>query len=276
MKRREMLRRCPQEYFCHYYGAAGGAFANIFTRRAEKLHLLKSLSETELYVKMLLCSGIRDLFNSGASTPENFAPHVLEQFAKEFRDMLLGKPEQDHKRPLLLELTRGKSAPGILAEKITLLLKEEIKCAEEKLLPELLKIPIDSRIPLPFPLKINWCGAGCYVTPLAAWQSSGTFNVLCTGTESEENSALLHFYALEKFQTPPGNVNIFHLASGELAPAGKRFSASGALRRIREDLDQMLFLDLQLKSGTPIEKLFPPRYETCGSCRFYSYCFNDL
>ena len=275
MKRREMLQRCPAEYFYHYYGAAGGAFANTFTRRSEKLHLLRSLLDTEMYVKTLVYTGLRTLFNSGASAPGAFSAALLEKFSGEFRDMLLGKPEQDHKRPLLQELVSTKLSPADLAEKVTARLKEEAGNIEENLLPELLNVPSASRCQLPFPLKISWNNLECYVTPLAAWQNGGTFNVLCSGTENEENSALLHFFALEKFQTPPEKVKIFHLVSGRLSAAEKNFSASGAFRRIRQDSDRMLFLELQLKSGVPDDRIFPRQHEMCGSCRFRSFCFSN-
>ena len=272
LRRRNMLKRCPREYFYHYYGAAGGAFVRSFTHKAEKLHLLRALLEKDEYVRKVISAQIRRLFYSGAAVPGDFTGALEEQFRREFQDMLRGRAEADHKRPLLRELF----VPGVLLreleEKVTASLKSEGGNFEKGALTELLRIPAENRLFLPCPLNVCWNSLDCYLIPVAAWLDGGRFCVVCNGTASEENQALLSFYALEKFRLPPEKIHIFHFEENKLSPAPPLASFSAALQRIREDADQMLALELQLKCGKSAALLFPQEHKMCLNCRFCSFC----
>ena len=275
MRRREMYARCPRAYFYHYYGSAGGAFINCTTLETEKLHLLRAALSLEEYVRKTILSRIRTVFNSGTMPEGDFLTSLEEQFRHEFQEMLWGKPALDHKRPLLKDLTLRGTAPGALAEKCSELLKSQGKLFAENALKELLQIPFENRLPLPFPLKISWNELECYLTPVAAWLMDGCFHAVCTGTFSEENCVLWYFYLLEKYGIPPEKVKIFHFDQGKLAEAPRVFSSSAPFRRIRQDADTMLFLELKLQSAKVPEKLFPRNESACADCRFSSFCFEE-
>lgn len=272
MRRREMFDRCLREYFYHYYGSAGGAFIGTATTKAERLHLLRSTLSVEEYVKSKLYEALRTLFNSGQSTAENFLQTLESQFTLDFKAMLLGRPEHDHKLPLLRELTEAGTSLQELEEKLSNSLKLQGERLRSGALTQLLSIPVPSRIHLPFPLKVNWNDLDCYVTPLAAWHCESGLSFVCVGKISEENSALLSLYALENFDTPPDKVKIFHLESGTLQSFPMPPSFSGAFRRIREDADRMLLQELKLKTAPLPHTLFPQDLKQCAQCRFRSFC----
>lgn len=272
MRRREMFERCPREYFYHYYGSAGGAFVNTGTLKAEKLHLLRNMTEVESYVRQLLFHHLRSLFNSGTTgVPEIFLA-LEEQFRRDLRNMVFGKPELDHKYPLLREVTLQGCSLRSLEEKVLKSLHSYKEVTGRALLPFLLQIPLEDRLFLPFPLRVDWNGLPCFVTPFAAWRDAGNFCAFCAGAPSEENCALLSFYALEKFRTPPEKVKIFHLGDEGIFQLEKVLSFSASFRRIRQDADRMLLLELKLKNGISGEKIFPQEHKTCGNCRFSSFC----
>ena len=131
LRRREMFERCPREYFCHYYGAVGGAFLKIGSPQAELLHLLRSTMPLFEYVKRLLYSTMRELFVSGALETGSCRTVLEERFFKEYRDMLLGKTEHDHKTPLILEMTQEGFSPQSLKEKVLAELRKEAELLEE-------------------------------------------------------------------------------------------------------------------------------------------------
>lgn len=273
MRRREMFLRCPREYFYHYCASAGGAFAGIFSREAERLHLLRSVSSMDEYVRKLLLSRLRELFTSGAQSAGAFPEDLAEQFQQEFRAMLTGKNELDHRRPLIRELTLKDASPQLIAEQTRSLLAEKGAILAGGALTELLKVPPGSRLDLPFPLKVCWNELECFVTPVAAWLDEEGFHGVCAGKSCEENSALLTFYALQKFHVPPEKVRLFYLEEERLVPAEPLRSSSAPFRRIRQDADMMLFLELQLRNALPAEKLFPGRSgSSCGACRFSGVC----
>lgn len=275
MRRREMLQRCPWEYYCHYCGSAGGAFINENTPEAERTHLLRTACSADEYVRRIIFSRIRELFNSGASAAGNFCAGLEETFRKDFQNMLWGKPALDHKKPLLYELVSSTIPPQQIAEKVLNLLRSEASLLFPETLPALLSVPVETRILLPYPLKVCWNALDCYVTPVAAWLDEKGFSFLCAGKESEENSALLFFYALTQFNTPPEKVNIFHFDRWQIRPAERVLSTSAPFRRIRQDSDGMLMLELKLKSGKAPEQLFPPSRGNCANCRFASLCFEE-
>lgn len=276
MRRREMLLRCPWEYYCHYCGSAGGAFIGENDVENERLHLLRNAASTQEYVRRIIFSRIRELFNSGASAAGNFCSDLEEIFRREFRDMLWGKPASDHKRSLLSALTLRNAQPQALAENVTALLRREAALLLPETLPFLFSVPVDARILLAYPLKVCWNNLDCYVTPVAAWLDDRGFSFVCAGKESEENSALLCFYALTQFNIPPEKVNIFHLVEGKLESAAKLLSASAPFRRIRKDADEMLLLDLKLKNTKVPEWLFPRSMSHCSDCRFASFCTEEI
>ena len=272
MRRREMFDRCLREYFYHYYGSAGGAFTGTVTTRAEQLHLLRGALSVEEYAKSKIYEALRALWASGKNTAENFLPALKDRFAVEFKAMLLGRPEHDHKLPLLRELTEQGISLQELEEKVLKALQSRSELLHADALKQLLSIPVSSRLFLPFPLKVNWNDLDCYVTPLAAWHSENELSFVCTGKASEENSALLSLYALEHFNTAPDKVKIFHLESGTLQHIPMPRSFSGAFRRIREDADRMLLLELKLKTAPLPHTLFPQDLKQCAQCRFRSFC----
>lgn len=270
LRRREMLERCPREYFLHYYGSVGGAFLKIGSPQAELLHLLRSLFSVQEYTKRLLYMTVRSLFISGVSGAENFKTLLEEEFFKEYRDMLLGKAEKDHKSPLLREMSSPGFSPHSLKESVLHTLRQEAELLERNALKQLLAIAPEKRLELPFPLKICWSELDTYCTVIAAWFDGGRFNALCTGSASEENSALLHFHALDQLGCDPGHVTVWHLDKGELCAAPTFTSFSGAFRRIRKDVDTMLKLE---KQSTGIDtKFFPQEFSHCSQCRFQLFC----
>ena len=273
LRRREMFERCPREYFWHSYGAVGGAFLKIGSRQAELLHLLRSTIPLSEYVKRLLYSTMRELFISGAREPGNFRSMLEERFLGEYRDMLLGKPEYDHKIPLILEMTQEGFSPLSLKEKVLDTLGKEAELLEKYALKQLLDVSAEKRFELPFPLKICWSELDTYCTVIAAWLDSGHFNALCTGSPSEENSALLNFYALNQLGCDPGNVTVRHLENGRVYEAPGLLSFSGAFRRIRNDVDKML--ELESRSGGTDTAFFPQNCNNCTHCRFRMYCTQE-
>ena len=270
LRRREMFERCPREYFLHYYGSVGGAFLKTGSRQAELLHLLRSMCSVPEYVKQLLYRIVRSFFYSGSLEPEGFKSILEEQFSREFRDMLLGRAEQDHKVPFLRELTRPGFSPQALKAEILAELRREAGLWEEKALKQLLRIELEKRLEVSFPLKVCWSELDTYCTVVAAWFDGGRFNALCTGGPSEENSALLNFYALNQFECDPGHVAIWHLENGQMYEAPRQLSFSAAFRRIRKDVDAMLVLEK--RSGGVDAKFFPQEFCHCGQCRFSIVC----
>lgn len=273
LRRREMFERCPREYFCHYYGAVGGAFLKIGSSQAELLHLLRSTIPLAEYVKRLLYSTMRELFVTGALEPGNFRNMLEERFFNEYRDMLLGKPEHDHKIPLILEMTQKGFSPQSLKENVLAVLRKEAELLEEYALKQLLEVSAEKRLELPFPLKICWSELDTYCTVIAAWLDAGHFNALCTGSPSEENSALLNFYALNQLGCDPGKVTIWYLENGRAYQAPRLLSFSGAFRRIRSDVDKML--RLESRSGGTDTAFFPQNFNNCTHCRFRIYCTQE-
>ena len=271
MRRREMFRRCPREYFYHYYGSVGGAFLKIGSEKAERLHLLRNLVTAADYIRRLLLHGIRDVFNSGVSEAPDFRDRLAEQLTKEYRSMLLGHPEHDHKLPLIMELTLPDPSPQKLQEELFSMLQKQTGAVEKNLFPFLLAVRRENRLERPVPLRICWNGLNTFCTPFALWHDVGMLNVLCGGGPSEENSALLLFYAMDQLKFSPDKVRIFHLDDEfRYFPAGSLSSCSAPFKRIREDAAQMLFLEEQ--SGGVREHYFPQELHNCGRCRFRLYC----
>lgn len=273
MRRREMLNRCPREYFCHYYGSAGGAFLKEGAQVCEKLHLARNTVCAESYVSNLICKVIRQLFNANAADTANFVSEVEVQFEKEFRLMLSGKPFLDHKLPLLLELVQLTETPEALRIRVSELLKKRsgklIDCGLEKVL----QISPEKRLELPFPLKISWNELDCWCTPIGAYLEEGCFCALCAGSESEENCALMSFYALEHFRCPPDKVKLFYLGEERIYEGHKVNSFSAPFRRIREDVEVMKLLEL--KGAENKKESFPQHFSLCGKCRFNNICSLD-
>ena len=148
-----------------------------------------------VYVKRLLYTALRSYFISGALEGTLFKETLKEQFFKEYRDMLLGKAEVDHKVPLLCEMYRQGFSPQALKESVLNTLLQEADLLEQHALKQLLAVAPEKRLELPFPLKICWGELDTWCTVIAAWLDGGRFNALCAGNVSEENSALLSFYA---------------------------------------------------------------------------------
>lgn len=270
MRRREMLNRCPREYFCHYCGSAGGGFLKTASRLSEKLHQARNMVTAESYVSNLISCGIRRVFNANVSAAEDFSAELEKQFEKEFRLMLAVGNASDHKLPFLQELVQLKETPEALRVRVAELIKEQFRKAPCRALDKLLQISPEKRLELPFPLKISWCELDCWCTPIAAWLDGGCFCALCAGTESEENCALMSFYASERFRTSPDKVKLFYLDSDGLREGRMLNSFSAPFRRIREDVEVMK--SLELKSAAGRDKHFPQQRGKCGSCRFNNIC----
>ena len=269
-----MLNRCPREYFCHYYGSAGGGFLKEGSRESEMLHLARNMFSVETYVCHLLLRELRKAFYEGFSEKEDFTAEVETCFEKEFRLMLTGKAACDHKLPLLMELTQGEFTPEMLRARVVQQLKEQSAELAGKALKKLLKTPPEKRLELPYPLKISWNELDCWCTPVAVYWDEGTFCALCAGSESEENGALLSFYALERFRVSPDQVKLFYLDRGDLREGRKLSSFSAPFRRIREDVEIMKLLEL--KSAVHKKECFPQATEHCSWCRFYNFCSQEL
>ena len=273
MRRREMLNRCPREYFCHYCGSAGGGFLKEGSRESEMLHLARNMVSVEAYVSQLLLRELRNAFNAGFTEKDDFVAEAEACFEKEFRLMLTGKAFCDHKLPLLLELTQAEFTPEMVREKVLRLLREEGAALAAKSLGKLLKTAPEKRLELPFPLKISWNELDCWCTPVAVYWESGTFCALCAGAESEENCALLSFFALEQFRVSPDRVKLFYLDRGDVREGRPVVSFSAPFRRIREDVELMKLLEL--KSAGRRKECFPQAIEHCSRCRFYNYCSQE-
>ena len=271
MRRREMFHRCPREYFYHYYGSVGGAFLQTGSEEAEQLHLLRNLTTGPDYIRRLLLHGIRDVFNSGVSEAPDFRDRLAEQLTKEYRLMLLGRPEKDHKLPMLMEITLPGFSLQQLQGELFAMLQKQTENVEKNLFPFLLAVRSENRLERPVPLRISWNGLAAFCTPFALWHEADRLNVLCGGAPSEENSALLLFYAMDQLKISPDKVQIFHLDDDfRYFPAAELFSCSAPFKRIREDVGKMLFLEEQ--SGGVKEQYFPQELHNCGRCRFRLYC----
>ena len=270
LRRREMLDRCPREYFLHYYGSVGGAFLKIGSRQAELLHLLRNMEPLPVYVKRLIYTTVRQLFISGSQELSAFKETLRTQFFKEYRDMLLGKAEQDHKVPLLCEMTQRGFSPQVLKERVLDALLKEAEILERCALKQLLEVAPEKRLELPFALKVVWGELDTYCPLIAAWFDGGRFNALCTGSASEENSALIYFYALNRLGCGPDRVIVRHLEKGVMCEAPPLNSCSAAFRRIRKDVERMLLLEK--RSAGRDAKFFPQEFDNCAQCRFCLFC----
>lgn len=271
MRRREMFRRCPREYFYHYYGSVGGAFLKTGSAKAELIHLLRNLVTETDYIRRLLLHGIRDVFNSGVSEAPDFRERLEEQLTKEYRSMLLGHPEHDHKLPLIMEMTVPGFSVQTLQRELFAMLQKGTADIEKNLFPFLLAVRSENRLERPVPLRICWNGLDTFCTPFALWRNGDRLNILCGGAPSEENSALLLFYAMDQLKISPDRVRIFHLDDEfRYFSAETLSSCSAPFKRIREDVDRMLFLEKQ--SGGVKEKYFPQELHNCTRCRFRLYC----
>ena len=274
LRRREMFDRCPREYFLHYYGSVGGAFLKIGSRQAELLHLLRNMMTLPVYVKRLLYTVLRSFFISGAPDGALFKETLKEQFFREYRDMLLGKAEEDHKIPLLCEMHRQGFSPQALKDSVLNALLQEADLLEHHALKQLLAVPTEKRLELPFPLKICWGELDTWCPVIAAWLDGGRFNALCSGSASEENSALMSFYAMDRFGCEPDRVTVWHLDKGQMCEGPRLTSFSGAFRRIRKDVDTMLVFEK--RSGGIDEKFFPQEFHNCSQCRFQLFCSQSV
>ena len=271
LRRRRLFDRCRKEYFLHYYGAAGGAdpYAPPETRL---LHRLKNMTDIPGFAHKLLTVSLRNFFAGGAGDGEFFRPAVMELASRELADMISGRAAADHKKSFLVELTRPKADFAGLKRRLFDTLEELIPLWRQGAVRELLAVPPENRVPVPFPLKVSFGELTCFAVPAAVWIRRGILDFAEIGPAEEESAALHALYAMNCRGRAPGQTASFVLDSGELRPVTPLVSFSAALRRIRSDADRMTAFEHS--GGFWVEEDFPPAPEHCENCRFRSFCQN--
>ena len=271
LRRRRLFDRCKKEYYLHYYGAAGGAdpYAPPETRL---LHRLKNMTDVPGFAHKLLTVSLRDFFAGGAEDGEFFRPAVMELASRGLSDMISGRAAADHKKSFLIEMTRPKADFAALKRQLFGLLEQLIPLWRQGAVRELLAVPPENRVPVPFPLKVSFGELTCFATPVALWIRRGTLNFAETGPAEEESAALHALYAMNCRGRSPGQTASFVLDSGQLLPLEQPVSFSAALRRIRSDADRMTVFERP--GGFWVEEDFPSAPEHCENCRFRSFCQN--
>ena len=271
LRRRRLFDRCKKEYYLHYYGAAGGAdpYALPETRL---LHRLKNMTDVPGFAQRLLTSSLRNFFSGGAGDGEFFRPAVMEQASRGLADMISGRAAADHKKSFLIEMTRPKADFAALKRQLFELLEQLIPQWRQGAVRELLAVPPENRVPVPFPLKVSFGELVCFATPAAAWIRHGILDFAEIGPAEEESAALHALYAMNCRGRSPGQVSSFALDGGALLPIERPASFSAALRRIRLDAGRMTVFERP--GGFWVEEDFPPSPEHCENCRFRSFCQN--
>ncbi len=271
LRRRRLFDRCKKEYYLHYYGAAGGAdpYALPETRL---LHRLKNMTDIPGFARRLLTDSLRKFFAGGAGDGEFFRPAVMEQASRGLADMISGRAAADHKKSFLIEMTRPKADFAALKRQLFESLEELIPLWRQGAVRELLAVPPENRVPVPFPLEVSFGELVCFAAPAAVWIRRGVLNFAETGPAEEESAALHALYAMNCRGRAPDQVVSYVLDSGQLLPIEPPVSFSAALRRIRNDADRMTVFERP--GGFWVEEDFPPEQEYCENCRFRSFCQN--
>ena len=271
LRRRRLFDRCKKEYYLHYYGAAGGAdpYALPETRL---LHRLKNMTDVPGFAHRLLTASLRNFFSGGAGDGEFFRPAVMEQASRGLADMISGRAAADHKKSFLIEMTRPKADFAALKRQLFELLEQLIPLWRQGAVRELLAVPPENRVPVPFPLEVSFGELVCFATPAAVWIRRGVLNFAEIGPAEEESAALHALYAMNCRGRSPGQTASFVLDSGRLLSVEPPVSFSAALRRIRSDADRMTVFERP--GGFWVEEDFPPAPEHCENCRFRSFCQN--
>ena len=271
LRRRRLFDRCKKEYYLHYYGAAGGADP-CAPPETRLLHRLKNMTDIPGFAHRVLTASLRDFFAGGAEDGEFFRPAVMEQASRGLADMISGRAAADHKKPFLIELTRPKADFAASKRRLFETLEELSPLWRQGAVRELLAVPPENRVPVPFPLKVSFGELVCFATPAAAWICRGILDFAEIGPAEEESAALHALYAMNCRGRSPGQVGSFVLDSGRLLPIERPVSFSAALRRIRDDADRMTVFERP--GGFWVEEDFPPDREHCENCRFRSFCQN--
>ena len=271
LRRRRLFDRCKREYYLHYYGAAGGAdpYAPPETRL---LHRLKNMTDIPGFAHSVLTASLRDFFAGGAEDGEFFRPAVMELASRGLADMISGRAAADHKKVFLIELTRPGADFAASKRQLYETLEELIPRWRQGAVRELLAVPPENRVPVPFPLEISFGELTCFAAPAAVWLRRGILDLAEIGPAEEETAALHALYGMNCRGRSPGQVGSFVLDGGELRPVERPASFSAALRRIRLDADRMTVFERP--GGFWVEEDFPPSPEHCENCRFRSFCQN--
>ena len=271
LRRRRLFDRCKKEYYLHYYGAAGGADPCALPE-TRLLHRLKNMTDVPGFARRLLTVSLRKFFAGGAEDGEFFRPAVMEQASRGLADMISGRAAADHKMSLLIEMTRPKADFAALKRQLFGLLEELIPLWRQGAVRELLAVPPENRVPVPFPLEVSFGELVCFAVPAAVWIRRGVLNFAEIGPAEEESAALHALYAMNRRGRSPDQAVSFVLDSGRLMPVEPPVSFSAALRRIRNDADRMTVFERA--GGFWVEEDFPPEPEHCENCRFRSFCQN--
>ena len=267
LRRREMLRRCPREYFLHYCEAVGGWEIKCASHKKVFLHCLRELKEKKWYVRQTVFSVFRELFLAGETEAEKLLQLCLEKCEREFERMLSGAWLEDHRVMMLRELTLPETNYARFKESV----RNEIGAAaavfQREAADKMLSVPSECRLALPFPLEVETGEVKTYLTPVAAWLKGGIFHVFSAGEPNPESIALLLLYALNFFNCPPGRCRIFFFTDGRFLQVPLPESLSMPLRQIHEESRMMI----KAVSGTQM-KDFPRETVHCSCCRFHPFC----
>ena len=263
-----MFFRCQREYFLHYYGSAGGHELHA-DRDARLLHRLRNMVDMPEYINHLLLTVLYELFISGGDTPEFFRAQVEALLQRELSDMLLGRGEFDHKILLLRELTLPGANHIQLKSELCAAVRRNAELWQQNALQIILSVPVEQRLFFPMPLPVDFGEIKCFCAPAAIWLQEGFLNIVEISPASDERTALHCLYAMNQYGLSPEKVRSWVIADGVLQATPLPESFSGALRNIRNDLDQMMFPG---RSGIYCEKDFYADRNHCEQCRFHIFC----
>ena len=264
-----MFFRCPREYFLHYYGSAGGHELHA-PHKARLLHRLRNMADMPVYIEHLMITVLRELFLDGETTPELFSARVYELFQKEFTGMLLGHGEDDHKLLMLRELTVPGANHLALKSELCDAVKHSSAAWCRGTAEKVLAVPVEQRLAFPMPLPVNWGETICFCTPCAIWLECDHINIAENGTPCEERFLLHAFYAMERYGIAPEHLHSFAIVDGVMSEVAPPSSLSGAIRKIRQDISEMM---LPERTGEfYCEEDFSADFRHCENCRFRLYC----
>ncbi len=271
-KRRQSLwEHCRFGYFLHYYGAAGG-FDPDAPRGVRLIHELKSLLTAHDYLMRLVAEEVRRSFYRPADMPfqRRLFPALRRRFLREFGQMLLGLPADDHKLPMLAELYYGE-APERLKLRLENELREISSALERELLPALEAVGPERRRPIAVPLPVQINELSCYIAPWVVFADGGTLCII--DAAADETTLLLHrYYALNVHRTPPERVRSLQIfpAAGELRLCGNELNISLTVQRLLAGAAEMR--NALRPGGDAVPEDFPRNPASCAKCRFRRYC----
>ena len=287
LRREREWRRCPRRCFYRYYAAQGGYEVGVGSRETEKIHLLRALLSVPEYCRRTLNLEMRrrlyltaaDAAEEGPTTLPPLAEAVRLRFEREWRAMLLGRPAQDHRLPMLAEALDPRVSGGALSHRVAETLVAEAEALASGGWGELEALPPQERRPIDSPLFVDAGELRCCLVPLAAFRRAGEFWIVdgadpASADEEAVTGVLYRLWAMNCAATPPDRVRTFALTP-----------ATGALREFAGDPEISVTLRRIFASASEMMRTVPPDGKTkaadfraaasaeeCAGCPYRYFC----